>query len=130
MVSMSKEVIWEDRKRTLFGLPLSFTKYRLTNERLFIESGLLHSVEDEVRLYRIMDVQLDRTLGQKIFGVGTIHVKSGDKILKDFDIKSIKNSREIKEMLSELVEKNRVEKRVVNREMMLDDVDDDGGFDN
>ena len=77
-----------------------------------------------------MDVQLDRTLGQKIFGVGTIHVKSGDKILKDFDIKSIKNSREIKEMLSELVEKNRVEKRVVNREMMLDDVDDDGGFDN
>ena len=129
MVSMSKEVIWEDRKRTLFGLPLSFTKYRLTNERLFIESGLLHSVEDEVRLYRIMDVQLDRTLGQKIFGVGTIHVKSGDKILKDFDIKSIKNSREIKEMLSELVEKNRVEKRVVNREMMLDDVDDEG-FDN
>ena len=129
MVSMSKEVIWEDRKRTLFGLPLSFTKYRLTNERLFIESGLLHSVENEVRLYRIMDVQLDRTLGQKIFGVGTIHVKSGDKILKDFDIKSIKNSREIKEMLSELVEKNRVEKRVVNREMMLDDVDDEG-FDN
>lgn len=129
MVYMSKEVIWEDRKRTLFGLPLSFTKYRLTNERLFIESGLLHSVEDEVRLYRIMDVQLDRTLGQKIFGVGTIHVKSGDKILKDFDIKSIKNSREIKEMLSELVEKNRVEKRVVNREMMLDDVDDEG-FDN
>lgn len=129
MVSMSKGVIWEDRKRTLFGLPLSFTKYRLTNERLFIESGLLHSVEDEVRLYRIMDVQLDRTLGQKIFGVGTIHVKSGDKILKDFDIKSIKNSREIKEMLSELVEKNRVEKRVVNREMMLDDVDDEG-FDN
>lgn len=129
MVSMSKEVIWEDRKRTLFGLPLSFTKYRLTNERLFIESGLLHSVENEVRLYRIMDVQLDRTLGQKIFGVGTIHVKSGDKTLKDFDIKSIKNSREIKEMLSELVEKNRVEKRVVNREMMLDDVDDEG-FDN
>ena len=36
MVYMSKEVIWEDRKRTLFGLPLSFTKYRLTNERLFI----------------------------------------------------------------------------------------------
>lgn len=129
MVYMSKEVIWEDRKRTLFGLPLSFTKYRLTNERLFIESGLFHSVEDEVRLYRIMDVQLDRTLGQKIFGVGTIHVKSGDKILKDFDIKSIKNSREIKEMLSELVEKNRVEKRVVNREMMFDDVDDEG-FDN
>ena len=129
MVSMSKEVIWEDRKRTLFGLPLSFTKYRLTNERLFIESGLLHSVENEVRLYRIMDVQLDRTLGQKIFGVGTIHVKSGDKTLKDFDIKSIKNSREIKEMLSELVEKNRVEKRVVNREMMFDDVDDEG-FDN
>ena len=130
MVFMSKEIIWEDRKRTLFGLPWSFTKYRLTDERLIIETGFLHSVENEVRLYRIMDVQLDRTLGQKIFGLGTIHVKSGDKTLKDFDIKNIKDSRDVKEILSELVEKSRVDKRVVNREMMLDDIDDKEGFDN
>ena len=62
------EIIWSDRKRTIFGLPLSFTKYSLTNDRLFIQTGLFTTVEDEVRLYRIMDVKLTRTLGQKLFG--------------------------------------------------------------
>lgn len=114
-----RNVIWSDRKRTLFGLPLSFTKYTLTEERLFIQTGLFTTVEDEVRLYRILDVKLTRTLGQKIFGVGSIHVCSADKSMADFEITSVKNSADVKEKLSELVEKNRVETRVMNREAMF-----------
>ena len=114
-----RNVIWSDRKRTLFGLPLSFTKYTLTEERLFIQTGLFTTVEDEVRLYRILDVKLTRTLGQKIFGVGSIHVCSADKSMADFEITSVKNSADVKEKLSELVEKNRVEKSVMNREAMF-----------
>lgn len=119
-------ILWEDSKRTLFGLPLSFTKYRLTNDRLFIESGLLNRREDEVRLYRILDISLSRTLGQRLFGVGTIHCCSADKTLKDFDILNVKNPRDVKEQLSELVEQERMAKRVTNREFMThDDMDDD-----
>ena len=123
-----RNVIWSDRKRTLFGLPLSFTKYTLTEDRLFVQTGFFTTVEDEVRLYRILDVKLTRTLGQKIFGVGTIQVGSADKSMADFEIVSVKNAAEVKERLSELVEKNRVEKRVINRESMFDndgDPDDD-----
>ena len=87
----NQKIIWKDRKRTLFGLPLSFTKYSLEEDRLFIETGFFNSVENEVRLYRIMDLQLSRTLGQKMFGLGTIKVKSADKTLGDFEIKNIKN---------------------------------------
>lgn len=115
------KVIWSDRKRTLFGLPLSFTQYTLTEDRLFIQTGLFTTVEDEVRLYRIMDVKLTRTFGQKIFGVGTIKVSSADKSMGDFEITSIKKSKEVKEKLSELVEKNRDEKRVSSRELMGED---------
>ena len=121
-----RNVIWSDRKRTLFGLPLSFTKYTLTEERLFIQTGLFTTVEDEVRLYRILDVKLTRTLGQKIFGVGSIHVCSADKSMADFEITSVKNSADVKEKLSELVEKYRVEKRVMNREAMFGQ---DAGYD-
>ena len=110
--------IWEDRKHHLW-FPLSFTKYTLTEERLFIQTGLFTTVEDEVRLYRILDVKLTRTLGQKIFGVGSIHVCSADKSMADFEITSVKNSADVKEKLSELVEKNRIEKRVMNREAMF-----------
>lgn len=85
-----RNVIWSDRKRTLFGLPLSFTKYTLTEDRLFVQTGFFTTVEDEVRLYRILDVKLTRTLGQKIFGVGTIQVCSADKSMADFEIVSVK----------------------------------------
>lgn len=121
------DYLWSDRKRTLFGLPLSFTKYSMTDERLFIEQGFLNKKEDEVRLYRIMDVSLSRSFGQRMFGVGTIHCCSADKSMKDFDIVSIKHPKEVKEQLSELVEKQRDAKRVTNREFMSEhhDMDDD-----
>ena len=114
------DYIWSDRKRTLFGLPLSFTKYALSKERLFIETGFFNKKEDEVRLYRIMDISLSRSFGQRIFGVGTIHCCSADKTMKDFDIVSIKHPKEVKEQLSELIEAQRDAKRVTNREYMED----------
>ena len=119
------EYLWKDRKRTLFGLPLSFTKYMLTEDRLFIEEGFLNKKEDEVRLYRVMDLSLQRSFGQRIFGVGTIHCCSADKSMGDFDIVSVKHPREVKEQLSELVEAQRDAKRVTNREYMTDNEHDD-----
>ena len=128
------EILWKDRKRTIFGLPLSFTKYSMDEERLFIETGLFTTESDEVRLYRIMDVSLVRTLRQKIFGIGDIKVHSSDKTLHDFTIKSVKKPKEVKELLSDKVEIQRDKKRVVNREMMFDngefDDDNDEGTDN
>ena len=119
------EYLWSDRKRTIFGLPLSFTKYSLTEERLFIEQGFLSKREDEVRLYRIMDVSLTRSFGQRIFGVGTIHCSSADKSMGDFDILSVKNPKEVKEQLSQLIEAQRDAKRVINREYMAEEPGDD-----
>ena len=87
MADTNVEILWKDRKRGFLGLPLSFTKYSLTKERLFVETGFINSVENEVRLYRILDVQMTRTLGQKMFGLGSINVHSSDASLKDFTIK-------------------------------------------
>ena len=97
----------------------------LTEDRLFIEEGFLNKKEDEIRLYRVMDLSLKRSFGQRIFGVGTIHCCSADKSMGDFDIVSVKHPREVKEQLSELVEAQRDAKRVTNREYMNDDDHDD-----
>ncbi len=128
-------ILWKDRKRIVFGLPWSFTKYSLSEERLFIQRGFFNVREDEVRLYRIMDISLTRTLGQRLFGIGTINFCSADKTLKDFQFKNIKKSRDVKELISELVEKERTAKRVSSREFMSDDHDetldeDNDDFDN
>ena len=110
------EILWQDRKRTFLGLPLSFTKYMLTEKNLIIRTGFLTTNEDEVRLYRIIDITLRRTLGQRILGIGTIICHSSDETMKKFEIKNIKRSRDTKELLSELIEKQRHANRVFNRE--------------
>ena len=121
---MEKE-LWSDRKRVLFfGLPLSFTTYRLTSNRLFINSGFLTQNQDEVRLYRITDVSLSRTLMQRIFGLSTIHCNSSDKTLGNFDIVNVKDGESVKELLSQSVEEERMARRVYTRENMVDTVDD------
>lgn len=112
---------WRERKRTIFGLPLSFTVYKLTEEKLLVETGFFNINQEEVRLYRILDVTLKRSLGQRIFGLGTIHCCSADKTTPEFDIKNIKNSEKIKEMLSDLIETQRTKKRVSSREFMTSD---------
>ncbi len=118
MEQIELEYIWKDRKRTLFGLPLSFTVYRLTKDRFFTQSGILNLKEEEVRLYRIMDITLKRSLGQRIFNLGTIHCCSSDKTSPEFDIQSIKNLVQVKEMLSHMVEEEREKKKISGREVM------------
>jgi uncharacterized membrane protein YdbT with pleckstrin-like domain len=118
------DIIWQDRKRPFLGLPLSFTRYSCTEEKLLIDTGFLSRNEEEIRLYRIMDVTLKRSLFQRMFGVGTIHCCSADKSTPEFDIKSVKNPQQVKNMISGLVEKARDEKRIAGREYMAADDDE------
>ena len=128
------DIVWRERKRlTFFALPWTFTVYRLTEDRLLIKRGFFTTSEDEVRLYRILDISLRRTLIQKIFGLGTIQCHSSDKTMGHFEIINIKHSYEVKNLLSDFIEKERMEKRVSNREFISDpdcDFDDDNDTEN
>ena len=121
---MSDNILWKDRKRTLFGLPWSFTKYKLTEEKLIIQTGFFNIKQEEVRLYRIMDVTLNRKIGQRIWGLGTIHCCSADKSTPEFDIKNIKKSEKIKDILSDQIDDQRNKKRVSSREFMINEEDE------
>lgn len=120
-----EKFVWTERKRTIFGLPWTFTKYKLTNEKLMTDSGFLNKKEEEVRLYRIMDMTLERPLTQRIFGLGTIKCNSADKSTPIFYIKNIKESEKVKNMLSDMVESERAKKRISGREFMSTEFDDD-----
>ena len=123
------KIVWKDTRRPIFGLPISFTKYRLLEDKLLIDTGFLSTKQEEVKLYRIMDVTLNRTFIQRIFGVGTIHCCSADKTTPEFDIKDIKKSFEVKEMISKMVEEQRDKKRVSGREFFANHDDDDDDLD-
>lgn len=115
-MNLPSNTVWYDRKRVLFGLPWSFTKYILTDEKLLIVKGVIKQTEEEIRLYRILDMTLSRSMVERIDRVGTIHCCSSDKTAAEFDIKRIKRPREVKEQLSALVEKQRIARGVSIRE--------------
>ena len=126
------QYLWKDRKRFL-GMPLSFTRYRLSDDRLFCEKGFFNIRADEVLLYRVRDLQLNMSLGQRIFGVGTICVVSSDKSVPHLDLKNVKNPREVKELIHKNVEAAKDKRRMRTTEIMGDaasgdfhDFDDDG----
>ena len=109
--------IWEDRKRVC-GLPLTFTRYRLSEDRLFIETGVLRFQEEEVMLYKIQDLHLTITLGQRFFGVGTVSVISGDQTAPRVDLVNIAKPKRVKELIHQLMENSKRQRRVSVLESM------------
>ena len=126
---VEEEILWKDRKRYL-GLPISFTVYSLDNNRFYLKRGFLNSVMDELLLYRVLDVKLTRSLGQKIFGVGTILLITADQSNPNLSIKNVRHSDRVRKLLSNIVERERNEKRILGKEMygasgmgIMDEVD-------
>lgn len=125
---MENNIIWKDRKRIL-GMPISFTKYSIDDDRLYLEKGFFKSEMNEILLYRILDIKTTRTLGQKLFGVGTITLYSADSSNKILELKNIKKPKQIHKFISEIVEKERKEKKVIGKEIYGSNDFDDGNCD-
>lgn len=111
-----KPILWNDRKRIL-GLPLSFTRYRVDEDRLYVESGLIRSETNELLLYRVLDVKSTRTLGQKLVGVGTITLMSSDQSSPKLELKNIRDCERVRRFLSTLIEKQRSDLGIRGREL-------------
>ena len=110
--------VWKDRRRLVIGLPWTFDRYRLTKEKLLIVTGFFNIKEEEVKLYRVLDFSLTKTFWQRIFGMGTVVVKSNDKTLPIITLKNIKHPNKVKDLFSDFVERERLAKRVGSSEMM------------
>ena len=123
------EYLWKDRKRYL-GMPLSFTRYAMSEDRLFISVGFLNIKDDEVLLYRVRDIDCSRTLGQRIFGVGTVTVMSSDKTMPTLVLQNVKDPVFVKELLHKQVEEIKIKRRVRVGEIMgTTDLEDDNDYD-
>jgi len=118
-------MLWKERKRIWCGLPWTFTVYSFDEERIFVDTGFFNKRQDEIRMYRVLDITMTRSFGQRIFGMGSIQLKTSDKTMGDFEIKNIKKVKNVKMQLSDLIETNREKKRVVSREFMSSNDGDD-----
>lgn len=117
--------IWTDKKRTFLGLPISFTRYFLTEKKLIVRTGVLSITEEEIDLYKITDKKLTLSFGQRIFGCGSITIYSRDTDTPTTVIKSIKNPRNVLELFDKHIEIQRDKYHIRGRDIIRNDYEDD-----
>lgn len=124
------EIIWTGKK-CILGMPISFTRYILTESKLITRIGLLSLREDEIELYRVYDKSMKLPFGQRLVGCGTITLLSKDSDTPQKVLQSIKRPREVKRLIDEAVQLQRDKYSVRGRDMMgasahMEDRDGDG----
>lgn len=91
--------VWTDKKRTIFGLPISFTRYYLTETKFITRVGFLNITEDEIDLYKITDKKVRFPFFQRLFNCGTIIIYSRDTDTPSKEVHCIKRVREVSELI-------------------------------
>lgn len=120
---MQDNLIWKDKKRFM-GMPITFTRYGLSEDRLFLSTGFLSVKDEELLLYRIRDISTRRSLWQRLFGVGTVIITSSDKTTPTLHLQNIKNPMWVKELIHQHVEEMKQARRVRVGEIMDSDLHD------
>ncbi len=127
LVKLSREygdIVWTGKK-CILGMPISLTRYILTETKLITKTGLLSIHEDEIELYRVYDMSLELPLGQRIVGCGTIKLLSKDSDTPAKVLKSVKRPREAKRLIDDAVTVQRDKYYVRGRDMIGNNVPND-----
>lgn len=104
-----------ERKRWLFGgLPFTFTVYTVKEDMITIQEGFLNKRENDCYMYKVQDVELIRSFGERIFGLGTVKCYTGDTTDRELLLVHVKNSRAIKEFILGASEEARMKRRTMN----------------
>jgi uncharacterized membrane protein YdbT with pleckstrin-like domain len=74
--------------------------YRLTPDRLEYQRGLLGRKVDNIDLFRVMDYQMERSIIDRLFGIGTIKLLTSDKTNPELLLYKIKNPKRVFEILA------------------------------
>lgn len=121
---------YKERKRLAFlGLPWTFTTYTIKEDKLSVDSGLFNRKTDDCYMYKIQDVTLKRSLGERLFRTGTLLCFTGDVSHPELELKHIKRSKEIKDYIFEASEQARMKRRTIHtNDISAGDLESDLGM--
>lgn len=108
----------EKKRWVFFGLPFTFTTYTVTDDIITVNSGLVRRVENDCYLYKVVDVRLEASLFERLFGLGTVHCFSSDKTDPDLRLMHIKNAKAVKDFILKQSEEERMRRKTLNTQSL------------
>ncbi|MBX3225784.1 MAG: PH domain-containing protein [Labilithrix sp.] len=66
------------------------TTYKITTQRVVIETGVFSKRMEQIDLYRVVDYVVERPIGQRIMGTGNIVLEAMDKTTPEIRIEGVK----------------------------------------
>lgn len=90
----------------IVGIAKLSTRYRVTSQRIFIETGILARKLKETELVRIDDVSVNQNILQRIFSVGVVALSAADADTATIYLNGVANPVEVKELVRAQVRKH------------------------
>jgi membrane protein YdbS with pleckstrin-like domain len=75
------------------------THYRITNQRIVIQSGVLSRSLEEIDMRSIDDIEFQQTVIERLFGIGQVFVVSTDKVAPKLSLHGIPGPLKIRELI-------------------------------
>jgi membrane protein YdbS with pleckstrin-like domain len=75
------------------------TRYRVTNQRIVIETGVFSRSLEEIDMRSVDDIEFQQTFLERLFGIGEVFIVSTDKVAPKFALHGIPDPRNIRELI-------------------------------
>lgn len=80
-------------------LELICTTYYVTNQRIRVTRGVLGQITDEIELFRVLDIQIEKPLLYRCFSLANIHLKTVDRTTMNITLSAIADAEPLYEAL-------------------------------
>lgn len=118
-----EKLLWEGKPSAIADAikekgGLNSTTYKVTSERVIIESGLLSKKHEEIELYKVKDIRVSQSMNQRIMKIGQVEIVSVDPTSPVYTLKDVKNPNELKETIRTAVKEAKKASGVSFREQV------------
>lgn len=113
-MAQEETVLWEGKPSQIVNLftfwlivpvlRVMTTKYRVTNQRIVKNYGILSKQTDNLELYRVRDIQVRQPLFLRLFSKANVSLESSDMTHPTMVLNAVPNIPELTEGLRQTIE--------------------------
>ncbi len=93
-ISGEERVLWEGRPFLSIA-----ERYVVTTERVRIYRGLIGRTVDDIELVRLQDIDFTQNAGERMFGIGDIHLRGADPSTPEVTLRNVHQPEEVRELI-------------------------------